>query len=214
MDGLPTMTTQTFIGILVAITGNILISLALNLQKVAHKRVETRKRTLNNGKQRSHSEDNGYDHLQESRISEGPSLDEHDEDRELLDNGIAQPDVFSDSPWETQPLIAFPESEATPRNYSTCASSGHSTITTPSETKQSKVSKPLTTRLLSKNVASGPQDLLVEQGLPPNQKGLDVESEADYQISKEGNESDYLKSRLWLAANEIFQFGQWLIISY
>ena len=46
-DDLPQMTTRTFIGILVAVTGNILISLALNLQKLAHKRVENMKRACN-----------------------------------------------------------------------------------------------------------------------------------------------------------------------
>lgn len=46
-DDLPQMTTRTFIGILVAITGNILISLALNLQKLAHKRVENRRKACN-----------------------------------------------------------------------------------------------------------------------------------------------------------------------
>jgi protein-S-isoprenylcysteine O-methyltransferase Ste14 len=50
-DDLPQMTTRTLIGILVAVTGNILISLALNLQKLAHKRVENRKR-VSNQKQR------------------------------------------------------------------------------------------------------------------------------------------------------------------
>jgi len=47
VDDLPQMTTRTFIGILVAVTGNILISLALNLQKLAHKRVENMKRACN-----------------------------------------------------------------------------------------------------------------------------------------------------------------------
>lgn len=46
-DDLPQLTTRTFIGILVAVTGNILISLALNLQKLAHKRVENMKRACN-----------------------------------------------------------------------------------------------------------------------------------------------------------------------
>jgi len=46
-DDLPQLTTRTLIGILVAVTGNILISLALNLQKLAHKRVENMKRACN-----------------------------------------------------------------------------------------------------------------------------------------------------------------------
>ena len=51
-DDLPQMTTRTLIGILVAVTGNILISLALNLQKLAHKRVENRKRVFNQKQRR------------------------------------------------------------------------------------------------------------------------------------------------------------------
>ncbi|KDQ29156.1 hypothetical protein PLEOSDRAFT_1103189 [Pleurotus ostreatus PC15] len=40
MDDLPKVSTATFIGITVAIAGNVLISLALNLQKLAHRRLE------------------------------------------------------------------------------------------------------------------------------------------------------------------------------
>lgn len=42
-DAFPHFTTRTLVGIAVAISGNILISLALNLQKLAHKRVERQK---------------------------------------------------------------------------------------------------------------------------------------------------------------------------
>jgi hypothetical protein len=40
---LPKLTLVTFIGIVMAVTGNVLISLALNLQKLAHKQMEERK---------------------------------------------------------------------------------------------------------------------------------------------------------------------------
>ncbi|KDQ64695.1 hypothetical protein JAAARDRAFT_52643 [Jaapia argillacea MUCL 33604] len=43
VDKLPHVTMSTFIGITVAISGNILISLALNLQKLAHRRLEAEK---------------------------------------------------------------------------------------------------------------------------------------------------------------------------
>lgn len=219
MDGLPTMTTQTFIGILVAITGNVLISLALNLQKVAHKHVETLKKASNHGKQRSYSENNGYQDLSESRVSEGPSLDEHDEDRELLDVRKAQPDVFSDSPSETQSLVAFPESETSLRHYGTDANTGRSITAKPSKAKRSNASRLLPTRFLTKRAASGncipPDDNRSEEQLLPSRKGLDATTDADSQNSnsKEGSESDYLKSRIWLTINIIFQIDQWLIIS-
>ena len=208
MDGLPTMTTQTFIGILVAITGNVLISLALNLQKMAHKRVETlKKKTLDGGKQRSHSESNGYNDLSESRISEGPRLDEHDEDRELLDIRT-QLDGFSPPPSEIQPLIASSGFEATPQHYGMDVGRGHSTVTKPIEARRFNVSWLLPSRFFSENAASGGRlppddDMPEEQGLLlASHKGLDIESEANHQ---KGNESDYLKSRIWLTV-KICQF--------
>jgi hypothetical protein len=200
MDGLPTMTTQTFIGILVAITGNVLISLALNLQKVAHKRVETlNKKALDNRKRRRYTENNGYNDLSESRVSEGPSLDEQDEDRELLEVRTTQLDVFSDPPSNIQLLTTFPESEATLQHYGTNASRGHSAVTKPLKTKRSNASRSLLSPFFSKKAVSGrripPDDMSEEQRLLPTHKGLDDESEAEHHNPKEGN---YLKSKIWL----------------
>jgi hypothetical protein len=216
MDGLPTMTTQTFVGILVAITGNVLISLALNLQKVAHKRVESVRKVSDNGKRRRHSENNGYSDLSEGPVSEGPSLDEQDEDRELLEVRRTQLDVFSDPSSGIQLLTAFPESEAVLQHYGTNSSRGHSTVTgtKPLKTKRSDASRRLLSRSFSsKKAVSGrripPDDIMSEeQGLLPIHKGLDDESEAEHQNPKEGN---YLKSKIWLTT-KICQFDPWLII--
>lgn len=46
-DDLPQLSTRTFIGIVVAVSGNVLISLALSLQKLAHKRLQESKQDLN-----------------------------------------------------------------------------------------------------------------------------------------------------------------------
>jgi magnesium transporter len=212
MDGLPTMTTQTFVGILVAITGNVLISLALNLQKVAHKRVESL-RKLDNGIRRGHSVNNGYNDISESQVSEGPSLDEQDEDRELLEVRRTQLDVFSDPSSDIQLLTAFPESEANLQHYGTNSNRGHSTVTKPLKTKRSNASRRLLSRSFSKKAVPGrhipPDDnMLEEQGLLPTHKGLDDESEAEHQNPKEGN---YLKSKIW-STTKICQFDSWLII--
>ena len=194
IDGLPTMTTQTFIGILVAITGNILISLALNLQKVAHKGVATQRRALVNRR----SENNGYNDLSESLVSEGPSLDEQDEDRELLEVRRTQLDVFSDPSSDIQILTAFPESEPTLQHYGTNPSRGQSTVTKPLKTKRSNASRHLLSRTFSKKTTSGrrmPSDdnMSEDQILLPTHKSLDNESEAEN--PKEGT---YLKSKIWL----------------
>ena len=201
MDGLPKMTTQTFIGILVAISGNVLISLALNLQKVAHKRVESLTKALDNGKRCRLSESI------EGRASEDPSLDEQDEDRELLEVRRTQLDVFSDPSSDIQLLTAFPESEATLQHYGTNSSRGHSAVSKPLKAKRSNASRRLLSRSFSKKAVSGrripPDDnVSEEQGLLPTHKGLDDESEAERQIPKEGS---YLKSKIWLTTR-ICQF--------
>jgi len=43
LDDLPKLTMRTVIGIVIAVSGNVLISLALNLQKLAHRRVDEMK---------------------------------------------------------------------------------------------------------------------------------------------------------------------------
>jgi len=55
IDDLPSLTTREFVGIMVAISGNVLISLALNLQKLAHKKVEKMRSDTNDGKPQSES---------------------------------------------------------------------------------------------------------------------------------------------------------------
>src|SRR5260370_42431990 len=43
LDDLPKLTVRSLVGIIIAVTGNVLISLALNLQKLAHRRMEEAK---------------------------------------------------------------------------------------------------------------------------------------------------------------------------
>jgi len=53
-QGLPKLTVRTLVGIIIAVTGNVLISLALNLQKLAHRRVEEAKNeSINHGEDSS-----------------------------------------------------------------------------------------------------------------------------------------------------------------
>ncbi|KAG6837953.1 hypothetical protein H0H93_008347 [Arthromyces matolae] len=77
-DDLPKLTQATFIGILIAVSGNILISLALNLQKLAHKRVEAQVRA--NRPKGTGNEHRTSGSAIQRRVSESPSLDERDED--------------------------------------------------------------------------------------------------------------------------------------
>ncbi|KAF5364004.1 hypothetical protein D9756_000538 [Leucocoprinus leucothites] len=109
MDDLPRLTTQTLIGITVAISGNILISLALNLQKLAHKRLDPQinGRANGNGQMkpllspRRHSSDR-------------PSLNEQDEDEDTVTEHTSPPQQYSPAS-ESQPLLPVVDHS---RNYS------------------------------------------------------------------------------------------------
>ncbi|KAF8165172.1 magnesium transporter NIPA-domain-containing protein [Crassisporium funariophilum] len=210
IDDLPKMTTQTFVGIMVAVTGNILISLALNLQKLAHKRVEKLKKAKNQGANRYGS--TPPDH----RVSDGPSLNEYDEDQELHHAG-GEPDIFSDSPIaqnpsESQPLVAFPDSEPLARDYGT----EPSTITPGRQSP--KVKRSLASRLVpfrSKKSRSGkkfllPVDIMSEEaalhGLPT--KPRTQRAQGDDDESEQGNESDYLKTKLWWSGFLLMNVGE------
>lgn len=48
INNLPKLTVRTLVGIIIAVTGNVLISLALNMQKLAHRRMEEAKNALIN----------------------------------------------------------------------------------------------------------------------------------------------------------------------
>ncbi|EDR12935.1 uncharacterized protein LACBIDRAFT_311981 [Laccaria bicolor S238N-H82] len=174
MDDLPKLTTRTFVGIVVAISGNVLISLALNLQKLAHKRAETNKLSAHNRL------NNGRIH----RISEGPSLDENDEDREYH---ISE-DVFlvSGPPAnsELQPL-STPRAE---RGYGSASPNPHETrrppiFRLPFRSKQSRKA-PLIPPATGE--AASPQEF----------------------VKEERNEGEYLKSKLWWCGFLLMNVGE------
>ncbi|KAF9469043.1 magnesium transporter NIPA-domain-containing protein [Collybia nuda] len=200
LDDLPRLTTATFIGIMIAITGNILISLALNLQKLAHKRVETRKRQneiSRNGK------DMNEDILQHRRF-EDPSLNEADEDHLEINTRENSTSGQSSLHVETQSLIPFPDT-LTPRDY------GTRTIHTPSPMPQLRSvstgghtlasrSKKLTDdeHVVQVDVIS--QEDRRSNGHKPNTHSPDV--------LEQGNESDYLKSKLWWLGFLLMNVGE------
>ncbi|KAH9482842.1 putative magnesium transporter NIPA1 [Psilocybe cubensis] len=196
MDDLPSITTQTLIGIIVAISGNVLISLALNLQKLAHMRVEKKKKLAGdstNGKNHDTSPDeNG------GVVAAGTH------------NIPEEEDVFSDSPTPTerQPLIAFPEPII--RDYGSEASGSPKILA-------SKVKRPFVSRfnpLRIRNKVSQakyiPVEIMTEDaalhGLPSrNSNGLKRQGSSD---SVNKNEGDYLKSKLWWLGFLLMNVGE------
>lgn len=206
LDDLPKLTTATFIGIMVAITGNVLISLALNLQKLAHKRVEVEAR-----KRRNEGQQNGKNPNEsntEHRRSEDPSLNEADEDRLQTNSreGSMQPTLHVD----TQSLIPFPNTP-TPRDYGTRSTDTpnplQQSLSVPNK-RRTFASRLVPFRLGSKKPAE-PENVLQEAPLLPvdvipeetalNGRSSVRKPTSTYNVDalEEGNEADYLKSKLW-----------------
>lgn len=208
---LPEITSPVFIGILVAITGNILISLALNLQKLAHKRVEAD--TLR--KQRH-----------EGPIGKARRRADHDRnvDADGTRHGTEQEHLSTLTPGgnvgvalpasETESLLPFPITSQN-RGYgardSTIDSSPSAAPRTPlrpngrhSFTSRSVHGYPAQ----SKNVLSNPE-LNVSALLPADV--ITIAGDASHSgegqhgsqldIIEAGNETDYLKSKLWYVSS-------------
>ncbi|KIM46009.1 hypothetical protein M413DRAFT_441076 [Hebeloma cylindrosporum] len=194
-DDLPQMTTRTFIGILVAITGNILISLALNLQKLAHKRVENMKRACN-------------------EEQSGLTLDESDEHEDLVQPERDQEieDVFSATSSvanaELQPLTANPDPII--RDYGT-----ESLGTSPGQSQRKHHSFLLRfspSRVRSRTTRGKfmlPADIMTEDaalhGFPSGNIPQDAQDGSD---AVEENEGEYLKSKLWWMGFLLMNVGE------
>ncbi|KAL1680692.1 magnesium transporter NIPA-domain-containing protein [Schizophyllum commune] len=207
-DG-PELDTATVVGISVAIAGNILISLALNLQKLAHKRIERER-----NKQRD--EESG------SRTPDTPSerpYSQHELDSVLVDSPT------SHLPDERQPLIPFPHETG---DYS-ATSSGQSTPITshavrhkPShlarllarrENRRSLVDAiaPFPDRDAPGHVTQIPIDVVAEDDLPTHthkkaSNGAPPRKPPSSPVAD--NETAYLKSKLWWTGFLLMNVGE------
>lgn len=211
MADFPQVKTSTFIGIMVAIAGNVLISLALNLQKLAHKRLEIEK--LVRARERSpkdrnklRNQGNATANGSGPRLADGPSLDEADEilesARESEHEGpLAEEPRDTDMPAELQPLLLLREQ----RDSGQRTFDGYGTAP-PGSIKREPPKRTLVSRLFPFQVGSKdvveettmlPVDVITEEAaLGTRRDGKPISTE--YPDEEEvGNESDYLKSKLW-----------------
>lgn len=182
MDDLPRLTTQTVIGITVAISGNVLISFALNLQKLAHKRLD--------------KERNGEGQMTppyyRRNVSDGPSLSEQDEDSDTITTEHTTPQ-HSDTTLESQPLLPVIDHS---RNYTTLGDDE-----SPQESQQTgffrRIFRSGKHRDKKKRVTVLPINVMPEDaalhGLVSSR--IKTNDEDD----EETNEAAYLKSKLWYA---------------
>lgn len=211
----PNVNTATAIGITVAIAGNILISLALNVQKLAHKRMEAEKlhrlkaRELK-GKRTAGETTNGN----AGGRHVGPSLVEEEEEdegertpTERLENVFVQPSAGSATTprpaIESLPLLAASDTNLPAHGYGS-GSRPASSHTVP----QYKIPKSQKRTLLSRFLPfqTHPKPTHSPVLLPVEVVAIKTSSQTRTNGKKEngnllddedGHESDYLKSRLW-----------------
>ncbi|KAJ7068124.1 DUF803-domain-containing protein [Mycena amicta] len=162
---LPELTTGLVIGITVAITGNVLISLALNLQKLAHKRREAERLRLR----------------EQDRAEASNSASSS--------NGVSeQSDVVLERNW----------------NY---GSTNHPTNTPiPKKTLVSRLfpsSKRPQSQVASDRTTLLPVDVIIEEEVVQPKPDEDDDFE-----DRIGQESDYLKSKLWWLGFALMNVGE------
>lgn len=187
-DKLPDLNTPTVIGISVAIAGNVIISFALNLQKLAHNRTE---------KQREKEAEE-----QANRQSNGrapPSLDESQEDslRRSQSSLSAQTEP-AEAVSESQPLLAIVPQDRPMYG----SSSSEPDIRRQSSNKRGFISRLFGGRRLRRTpeptvlpVDVVTADMLTADG---HANGHDKKKPSDNgSLVENGNESHYLKSKLW-----------------
>ncbi|KAK0191244.1 magnesium transporter NIPA-domain-containing protein [Armillaria mellea] len=187
--------TPTVIGISVAIAGNVLISLALNVQKLAHKRLDAEKLSSLNDSGRSGTRLKPQDDVHSS----GPSLNERDEDQETEVVGVARPDDESD-------IFRYPETVPlmSPNGRTNYGSS-------PSPRKPHKrsftefLSRPRFGRRTQVPIVTIPVDVVVEESASPQQNKFNENGRAE---ELEQNEGDYLKSKLWWSGFLLMNVGE------
>jgi hypothetical protein len=202
MDDLPELTTTTFIGIVVAISGNVLISLALNLQKLAHKRIEAALTHRKSSRQHGKNNDDGpLDGTREHGHRGEPSLDENDEDISQTHTGESSEN--DNDTGETQSSIHFPVTSSFTADYGATSHDRRPLGRAHSVPKRTLFSRlfpagagdeePQRTSLLPVDVVSEESALNQHD---PRRKTPPARPDA----AEDGEETEYLRSGLWYAS--------------
>jgi hypothetical protein len=205
---------QGVIGITVAICGNVLISLALNFQKLAHRRLD-REKALK-----------ARERELETRRHSAAQHESADEGRSQTPMARTTQTSTSSAAIETVPLLQHSRSDPSLRTYGTASSGGRSNSqASPPLTQHVQPSKGnLISRLISfplrttsHSSAGGREnaqrsgehhsrhallpvedvcDSPVENGTAGVRNGIKGDGKEGLMV-EHGNESDYLKSKLW-----------------
>ena len=226
---LPELTTATGIGITVAISGNVLISLALNLQKLAHRRVESAraKARSQNGQPKTNGSGNlsqamTLDEVTRERGFDSDIFDE-DEDQQRTRPFDEPEDIFGGDPLkpsvstsrdhlETQRLLI--RADESPRNYGVGPNSSRSGGGRQQLPKPTFISRLFSLRFRLKRPVDNeqcvgdngiedsfhslhPVDEVMPSAFPIGKPTNDKVKTGDGKMGGLGNESDYLKSKIW-----------------
>ena len=182
---LPNLSKSTAIGISVAIAGNIVISLALNCQKLAHRRLE-REREARSRESELQPQTLGNDRRQEDGL------------------GVAQSTEQDSPPANSTPAVAVLETEpllngGTPAGYG--ADSGALLERRPNWFRRLWSSDGSKRHLIhdvdSSHLASTHVLMPVDVVHATSSEGPRRSSKNAQKNSSDGNESDYLRSKLW-----------------
>lgn len=168
--------TQSLIGITVAIGGNILISLALNCQKLAHKRLDLEKQRRREPSAARHPGVTGADSDRMS-LTDGEEP-VPDESRLLIGDRRDSHGSYTTPHKVPRPKVAIPRDVESPRRRSALASS------------------PIIGETLDDDVRAVAIDVTGGQGDQILQVKLGDEESID-EGSIEHSETDYLRSKLW-----------------
>ncbi|KAJ7179840.1 DUF803-domain-containing protein [Mycena crocata] len=183
---LPELTTATAVGITVAIAGNVLISLALNLQKLAHKRGEAEKLKRREAKPAA----NGTSHP----------------------NGISEAGEYSHSDLvpDAAPLTAtILVAQRSDYGSTSRPGSSHEMNAPPKKTLLSRLFRSEQSRgengVASERTTLLPVDVIEEQPTSAQTRRKPEDEESDFE---DGNESDYLKSKVWWLGFALMNVGE------
>lgn len=168
--------TNSLIGIAVAVGGNILISLALNCQKLAHKRLDLEKQRQREFGELSHC---GSTRAENDQVS-------------LTDAR----DPMSD---ETRLFLGGPyDSYTTPQN----THSRFNNVLTPRDAESPRqrsahVCSPITVDSQDEEVPAVAIEVTIGEGCGTGAKHSDDRTISEEDVDVEHNETDYLRSKLW-----------------
>lgn len=205
----PIMDTRTLIGILVAISGNVLISFAMNLQKLAHKRIENQRLAeLDQTTTLAKSGGNGVPSTLREESHE--DLAQHSRQHSTTPSNTG--DSVSTPAAETSALldIHFDPSQT---NYGSIGSEsisgrepGNQITSTPDHMSDAR--KPSCKLQTSPMLATVPVDIVSEETVLRGVQRKKLTKAPSSSSSVEDNEGDYLKSKIWWLGFLLINIGE------